>query len=199
MLPSETKYNHKWGNADDKWDRLDKLSHAGMPDEKDYFLCIARQIEIIGEVVEHIEELLKDNNSIIVTGDHGSSRLAALMFHVADNFAITPPKNAIVKSFGRFCEIKDDINVPTIPGAERVELNNETFIVMKTYEHFKQSGNAAGGNTDDNAIAGEVHGGMTPEEYLVPVIVISRKNPLAKQNKIENNKPKAANLNDMGI
>lgn len=39
------------------------------------------------------------------------------------------------------------------------------------YDHFKQSGFAAGAD-DDNAIYGEVHGGATPEEMLVPIIVI---------------------------
>ena len=45
------------------------------------------------------------------------------------------------------------------------------YIVYTNYDHFKQSGFAAGAD-DDNAIYGEVHGGATPEEMLVPIIVI---------------------------
>ena len=41
LLPTETEFNNKWTVADIKWDRLDKLSHNGMPDDRDYFLCIA--------------------------------------------------------------------------------------------------------------------------------------------------------------
>ena len=80
---------------------------------------------------------------------------------------------------------------------KRVELDGKSFIVMKTYEHFKQSGNAAGGNTDENAVAGEVHGGMTPEEHLVPVIVVSRKVPLT--TKPVASKPKGISRNEMGL
>lgn len=194
LLPTETEYNHKWTSEDKKWDKLDKLSHNGMPDDKDYFLCIARQLEIMNEIVEHVAEMLKKVNRVIITGDHGSSRLAALLFHDEDNFAVEPPKNAIVRSFGRFVELKDDGYVSITPSMERRELDGKHFIVMKNYEHFKQSGNAAGGNTDENAVAGEVHGGMTPEEYLVPVIVVSRKTPISPK---ENPKrPKGITINN---
>lgn len=194
LLPTETEYNHKWTAEDTKWDRLDKLSHSGMPDDKDYFLCIARQLEIMNEIVEHVGEMLKKVNRAIVTGDHGSSRLAALLFHDSGNFAVEPPKNAIVRSFGRFVELKDDSYVSLTPSMERAELDGKHYIVMKTYEHFKQSGNAAGGNTDENAVAGEVHGGMTPEEYLVPVFVVSRKKPLPVKEVPQ--KPKGITINN---
>jgi hypothetical protein len=197
ILPTETEYNRKWNSNDDKWDKLDSLSHNGMPDDKDYFLCIARQIEIIGEIVTHVSNLLEDHDRVIITGDHGSSRLAALMFHVSENYAIMPPSKAIVRSFGRFCELTDNIDVPLTSSMERVKLDDKSYIVLKTYEHFKQSGNAAGGNTDDISVAGEVHGGMTPEEYLVPVIIVSRKTPLSTLTKPI--KPKAAAVNELGI
>ena len=194
LLPTETEYNHKWTAEDKKWDRLDKLSHNGMPDDKDYFLCIARQLEIMNEIVEHIGEMLTKVNGAIVTGDHGSSRLAALLFHDSENFAVEPPKNSIVRSFGRFVELKDDGYVSLTPSMERTELDGKHYIVMKTYEHFKQSGNAAGGNTDEKAVAGEVHGGMTPEEYLVPVLIISRNTPLPPKEMPK--KPRGITIND---
>lgn len=200
ILPTETEYNKKWKNDDEKWDKLDKLSHNGMPDDNDYFLCVARQIEIIGEVVERVSELLNQHDRVIITGDHGSSRLAALMFHAYDNFAIDPPKNAIVRSFGRFCELNGSADMPITSAMEQVVREGKAkYIVMKTYEHFRQSGNAAGGNSEDKAVAGEVHGGMTPEEYLVPVITVTRKTPLNKPIQLESKKSKAAKLNDMGI
>ena len=203
-LPSDTEFNHQWSKDDEKWDRLDKLSHNGMPDDKDYFSCIATQIEYICAIARHVDKLLIDHNCVIITGDHGSSRLAALMFHISDNFAINPPKNAVVRSFGRFCELPDDTDVPITPSMEIVNATrndgkNVKCIVMKTYEHFRQSGNAAGGNTDDNAVAGEIHGGMTPEEYLVPVIVVKRKQPLTDIKAQETKSPKIATINGMGI
>jgi len=199
ILPTETEYNHQWIQNDQKWDRLDKLSHNGMIDDNDYFLCIARQFEIMDEIVAHIEELMKQNNRLIITSDHGSSRLAALCFHKIENFAIEPPENSIVRSFGRFVELKDNGYVSITPSMEKVELDGKKFIVMKTYEHFKQSGNAAGGNTDKNAVAGEIHGGMTPEEYLVPVIFVSRKTPISFEEKKEKSKGITINDDLMGL
>ena len=199
LLPTETEYNKKWSSEDEKWDRLDKLAHSGMPDDKDYFLCVARQLEIMGEIVERVTEMLTKVNTVILTGDHGSSRLAALLFHNETNFAVEPPKNATVRSFGRFVELKDDSYISLTPSMERTELDGKHYVVMKTYEHFKQSGNAAGGNTDEKAVAGEVHGGMTPEEYLVPVLVISRKIPLPLKEMPK--KPKGITINNdrMGL
>jgi hypothetical protein len=149
--------------------------------------------------VEHVGEMLKKVNRAIVTGDHGSSRLAALLFHDSGNFAVEPPKNAIVRSFGRFVELKDDSYVSLTPSMERTELDGKHFVVMKTYEHFKQSGNAAGGNTDENAVAGEVHGGMTPEEYLVPVFVVSRKKPLSAKEAPQKAKGITINNDSLGL
>ena len=199
IIPSETEQNRKWKGDDEKWDRLDKLSHNGIPDDKNYFLCVARQIEIMGEVVERTSELLNHHDHVIITGDHGSSRLAALMFHVSDNFAISPPKNSIVRSFGRFCELNGSVDVPVTSSMEQTVWNDKKYIVMKTYEHFKQSGNAAGGNSEDKAMAGEIHGGMTPEEYLVPVILVTSKVLAHKMIPVEMQKSKVAKLNDMGI
>jgi hypothetical protein len=170
-----------------------------MPDDKDYFLCIARQLEIMNEIVEHVGEMLKNVNRVIVTGDHGSSRLAALLFHDSGNFAVEPPTNAIVRSFGRFVELTDENYVSLTPSMERTKLDGKHFIVMKTYEHFKQSGNAAGGNTDENAVAGEVHGGMTPEEYLVPVFIVSRKKPLPAKEAPQKAKGMTINNDSLGL
>jgi hypothetical protein len=181
ILPTETEYNHQWTEQDEKWDRLDKLSHNGMPDDKDYFSCIANQLAIMREIVQHVGEMLEKINRVIITGDHGSSRLAALLFHDPTNFAIDPPQNAIVHAHGRYVELKDNSYIPLTNSMERTELKGKHYVIMKNYQHFKQSGNAAGGNTDKKAVVGEVHGGMTPEEYLVPVIMVSRTKLLPTQ------------------
>jgi hypothetical protein len=66
------------------------------------------------------------------------------------------------------------ITIPDlVPSVEQASIGEVNYLVMKNYEHYAISGNAAGGNTDDNAIAGEVHGGKTPEEYLVPIVVLT--------------------------
>jgi hypothetical protein len=205
ILPTVTEYNHQWKHEDEKWDRLDKLSHNGTSDDKNYFSCIAMQIEHVCAIARRVDELLTEHNCVIVTGDHGSSRIAALMFHADDNFAIEPQKNVKVREFGRFCELSDGNDIPITESMEIVTSYNYTekkdlkCVVIRTYEHFKQSGNVAGGNTDDNAVAGEVHGGATPEEYLVPVIVVKRKTLLAIDSSETVKKRQAVTQNAMGI
>ena len=196
-LPSETSFNQDWMETDEKWDALDKLSHGGITDNKNYFSCIVGQIDIIKKIAQRVAELLQDFDRVIITSDHGSSRLAALSFHDKLNFAIEPPKNAKVCSFGRYAELAGSSYYAVTESVELVERDNRRFVVLKTYEHFKQSGNAAGGNTDENAVSGEIHGGMTPEEHLVPVIIVSRREPLPKKTVLS--KRKGIVSQDMGL
>lgn len=187
VIPSETSYNKQWElNTYDhiKRNRLDSISHRGMTDDKDYFLAIANQVQVISEMVKEAIEQLSDHEYVIITGDHGSSRLAALAFH---RDGIIVPKGAKSMDFGRFCLLKgtpeetDYLPESSVP----YKFNGDNYLVMKNYDHFIQSGNATGGNTDNSAVAGEVHGGLTPEECIVPVIVLQRKNkPLKLEYKI---------------
>ena len=176
-LPSETEYNSQWVENDFEYikrDRLDKLSHSGMPDDNDYFSCIAKQIHIVTELVQEALGYLRHHRYVIITGDHGSSRLAALAFH--DLPATYLPQGATAMAHGRFCKLDaSPKSTDYLPYVEHCKLNDDEFLVMKDYNHYKQRGNAAGGNTDDTAIAGELHGGYSPEEVVVPVIVITNK------------------------
>lgn len=174
-LPTETCYNDLWNNMDtpySKLDKLDKLAHKGVIDEPDYYTCIEEQISFVSGIYKHINGLLKKHHRVIVTGDHGTSRLAARFFHIKDGF--TAPKDATVCSHGRYCKIADGIGYATPNMRVFKHSDGLQYMVYTTYDHFKQSGFAAGAD-DDNAIYGEVHGGATPEEMLVPVIVIDSK------------------------
>lgn len=177
VLPSETAFNEQWNDNNYdciKRNRLDTISHKGMPDDKDYFLAIASQIRVITEMVGEAVQQLENHEYVIITGDHGSSRLAALAFH---REGVIVPKGAQSMCLGRICLLKQTIldseYSPT--SSELVKYQDQEYLVMKNYDHFIQSGNAAGGNNDDNAVAGEVHGGMTIEESVVPVIILKRK------------------------
>lgn len=171
-LPTETCYNDLWNNMNTpyiKLDKLDKLAHKGVIDEPDYYTCIEEQIAFVSGIHKHITELFKKYHRVIVTGDHGTSRLAARFFHIKDGF--TAPKDATVCSHGRYCKIADGVGYAT-PNMHIFKCaDGLQYMVYTNYDHFKQSGFAAGVD-DDNAIYGEVHGGATPEEMLVPVIVI---------------------------
>lgn len=177
VIPSETAFNEQWnldGFKHIKKDRLDGFSHKGMPDDKNYFLAVVNQINAISEMIKDATEYLENHEYVIITGDHGSSRLAALAFHEKDGLYV--PKGAQSMCLGRFCLLKNEPKESEYLSdfAEYCFLDNKKYLVMKNYDHFIQPGNAAGGNDDDNAMAGEVHGGLTPEECIVPVIVLKR-------------------------
>ena len=172
ILPTETCYNDLWSSMDtpySKLDKLDKLAHKGVVDEPDYYACIEEQLSFVAGAHKHITGLLKKHHRVIITGDHGTSRLAARLFHVKDGFSA--PKGATVCSHGRYCKSVEAAgyampNTRVFKGSDGMQ-----YVVFTNYDHFKQSGFAAGAD-DDNAIYGEVHGGATPEEMLVPIIVI---------------------------
>ena len=182
ILPTETCYNEQWKNMDiayKKLDKLDNLAHKGMPDDKDYFSCIAHQLNEIENVAKTAATLLEEYNYVAITADHGTSRLAALAFHKLPG--ISAPSGSQVRSHGRYCEINRPFKLnDIIPGTLSVTNNNCNFIIFGTHEHYVQSGNAAGKNDADHAHVGEVHGGATPEEVLVPVIILKRRTPLQK-------------------
>lgn len=171
-LPTETCFNDLWNSMDTpyrKLDKLDKLAHKGVIDEPDYYACIEEQLSFVAGVHKQINDLLKKHHRVIVTGDHGTSRLAARFFHVKDGFSA--PKNATVCSHGRYCKVAESVGYAITNTRMFKRADGVQYIVYTNYNHFKQSGFAAG-EDDDNAIYGEVHGGATPEEMLVPIIVI---------------------------
>jgi hypothetical protein len=171
-LPTETCFNELWKQMDvpyNKLDKLDKLAHKGVIDEPDYYACIEDQLTFVAGAYKRVSELMEKHHRVIITGDHGTSRLAARFFHTRDG--MDAPKNATVCSHGRYCELAQNTSF-IMPNVHIVKCSDGTqYAIYKNYDHFKQSGFAAGGD-DDNAIYGEVHGGATPEEMLVPVIVI---------------------------
>ncbi len=181
-LPTETEYNHQWNEDDpmsDKWGRLDSLSHHGMPDDKSYFSCVVYQLAVFSKVAKKVDELLDEHEYVAITGDHGSSRLAALAFHDTGVVPTIAPQHSKVRSFGRFCELSDaDSAYPILDFMQKATLDGKNYVVMKDYNQFSVSGNAAGGNTDDEDVVGEIHGGNTPEERLVPVVIVKRSQPL---------------------
>lgn len=190
ILPTETKYNEQWKDLNlpyEKWNRLDSLAHKGLPDDIDYFSCIDNQLQIISEVAKKAKNFLDIHEYVIITADHGSSRLAALSFH--KNYGVSAPKNAIIRSYGRYCELHSPTDIAdNLPFVQKVKDDNNEYMVMTSHDHYAVSGNPAGGNNEDNAICGEIHGGKTPEEYLIPIVILQRREAIPQiQYKIKNN------------
>lgn len=184
LLPTETDFNHQWDEQDPmtvKWNRLDSYSHKGMPDDKSYFSCIVHQLEVFSDAAKKVEELLETHEYVVITGDHGSSRFAALAFHDGSVIPVAVPNKSTVCCFGRFCELDDkSADMIALPETTKITaaINGKKYLVMNNYRHFSVSGNVAGGNTDEHDVVGEIHGGNTVEERLVPVIIVKRNHKL---------------------
>ncbi|NLE25894.1 MAG: BREX-4 system phosphatase PglZ [Clostridiaceae bacterium] len=179
--PTETSYNQQWTEIDapfKKLDALDKLAHSGVPDDNDYFSCIAHQLNQIEKVADIALTSLREHDYVLISADHGTSRLAALAFHKLPGF--TPHAGMVVKGYGRYCEFSEaPLSKEILSEMSHIERDGKNFLVFKNHEHYTQSGNAAGKSDNGHASVGEVHGGATPEEILVPVVVLRRRVPLA--------------------
>lgn len=188
-LPTETKYNEQWKQMSvkyEKLDKLDKLAHKGVVDEPDYYTCIEEQLMFFGKVSDTVSELLKNYHRVIITGDHGTSRLAARFFHARDG--LPAPKNATVLSHGRYCSVESVPATTYEMIKEASDAAGTHYLVFSSYDHFTIGGFAAGGD-DSNARYGEVHGGATPEEMIVPVVVFESKQQLPLTVKWADQKP----------
>ena len=185
-LPTETCFNEQWKQMEvpyKKLDRLDKLAHKGVIDDPDYYSCIEEQISFVSRLREQVEQLLGEYHRVIITGDHGTSRLAARFFHQREG--IEPPDGASVCSHGRYCVLPGASPAVSASPAVKDAQGNQYF-VFANYDHYVQSGFAAG-NSDDRAIYGEIHGGASPEEVLVPVVVVDSLRPQVLKAKWEPN------------
>lgn len=202
-LPTETKYNNQWNQMSvpyEKIDYLDKLAHKGLSykDIDDYYPCIEEQFAIISEmhgtekmvtIGSKISELLKKYRRIIITGDHGTSRLAARFFHT--RASIPAPKDIVVGSHGRF-GIASKASGAIMETQIVRHIGNENYMIFTNYDHYTISGHAAGAD-DDIPTYGEIHGGATPEELLVPIIVFDSNSVISLTAEWEKNPVKIRN------
>lgn len=171
-LPTETMFNDPWNVMNipyEKLDKLDKLAHKGLVDEPDYYACIEDQLAFFSSVSRTVSKMMETHHRVIVTGDHGTSRLAARFFHQRDG--IDANHGVKVYSHGRYSDWEPD-GQPQLPSVRIAKaLDGKQYAVFENYDHFTIPGFAAGGD-DENAIYGEVHGGASPEEMLVPILVL---------------------------
>lgn len=172
QLPSETRFNRQWEQMPlpfAKYDKLDKLAHKGVIDDRDYYACVEEQIRFVAGLAEKVSALLEQHGRVLITGDHGTSRLAARCFHLREGSPA--PQGASVGSHGRYCRLGAGQAAPS--PVQRLESggDGERYLLFANYDHFSQSGFATGGD-DENPTYGELHGGASPEEMLVPVIAV---------------------------
>ena len=155
-LPSLTCFNRdfydSWSEANRKMTRkLDDIKHDG---ER---IHLDDELAVIDEQLEWIKNRLasKKNRRVMLTSDHGASRLAVI--HNKENKWDMATKG---EHSGRCCPSNEIDGRPDCATEER------EFWVLANYDRFKGGRKASV----------EVHGGAALEEILVPVIEISLKN-----------------------
>ena len=163
-LPTITKVNMEKADpetiSEKKVDDLDTLSHIKDKSDCNYFSVVVKQFDLIGTIAQRIVETIKShpNNEVVVTSDHGMSRMAAKGFH--ETQGVQPPAKSVVANLGRYCELPSDDAYASFANTKK----EGKIVAFCTHNHFTVSGYAPG----------EIHGGATPEEMLVPVIQFAR-------------------------
>lgn len=166
VLPTITKVNMDKADpetiSEKKIDDLDTLSHIKDKSDCNYFSIVAKQFELIGTIAQRIVETIKNHPDmeVIVTADHGMSRMAAKGFHMTQG--VNPPPKAEVFNHGRYCVLSSETAHVSVSNTKK----DGNIVAFCTHNHFTFSGYAPG----------EVHGGATPEEWLVPVLHFAKLN-----------------------
>lgn len=151
-LPTITEVNKDFltNRKSKEYRDLDELKHNG-----EYPEYIANEIDMILDIIKKATVELENYDKVIITSDHGSSR-GAVLYKGATYKA---KDTAQIKRLGRYCEDKQNYESEI---ASCIDYGN--YHIFASYEHFSTSG----------YIKGEIHGGATLEEVLVPVIILSK-------------------------
>lgn len=166
VLPTITKVNMDKADSETisekKIDDLDTLSHIKDKSDCNYFSIVAKQFELIETIARRIAETINAhlNMEVIVTADHGMSRMAAKGFHLTQG--VNPPPKANVFNHGRYCVLSSETASLSISNTKK----DGNIVAFCTHNHFTFPGYAPG----------EVHGGASPEELLVPILHFAKAN-----------------------
>lgn len=159
VLPTVTSANMDSADPDTvckKLNDLDSIGHIKDKSDCNYYSIIAKQFELISSVAQDVVQIAEAHPGmdIVITADHGMSRMAAKGFHSMEG--VKPQKATEVCSLGRYCQFPEGSQLPSVSHT----IKGDNVVAFKTHAHFTCPGYAPG----------EIHGGATPEEILVPVI-----------------------------
>ena len=172
-LPTTTKFNPIEWPEERKLlpiKQLDNIGHAGaeahvtLPPET----SLRAELDVMSEVIIATISLgLKQFERVLVTADHGASRLAVCAWQQGLAQTLKVSAKAEVLDWRYMYKLKDEEQCPS----ELEETLDGKFWVVRGYNRLPKSGGKIF----------ELHGGATLEECLVPVIVFERDTPLSKK------------------
>jgi len=163
-LPTSTPYNpveKEWGTTGRyrKYDDFDHLLHESFEDHAEALAAELMRIDV--QVMGEIENLLKTYRRVVLTADHGATRLAVVARRDGKSRDITEFADKIDVLDWRYAKRKNAEYLDSELVAESI---GEGYVLMKGYNRFSKSG----------APGFEMHGGATIEEQVVPFMVIER-------------------------
>lgn len=167
-LPTSTSFNNIFWPDDSRKlrdiKRLDNIAHNGAEahETKRAEENLAAALEVIdGDVLSRVADGLARFERVLVTADHGSSRLATLAWKSEPRLALTLACEAGVEvSDWRYCVRTTQSECPP----ELEETLDGKHWVVRGYNRLAKKGGGQGF---------ELHGGATLEERLVPVVIFS--------------------------
>lgn len=163
-LPTSTLFNSvdkEWVGTEryQKYNNFDSLLHATYSNHAEALAAELREIDV--QVMGEVEKLLTVYRRVILTADHGATRLAVLAKQNGYAKDIKEFDERIDILDWRYAIRKDDDYLDSTLVAESL---GNGYVLMKGYNRFSKSG----------APGFEMHGGATIEEQVVPFMVIER-------------------------
>lgn len=169
-LPTSTIFNNiHWPDATRRLKdikRFDNIAHNGVEthEARRAEENLAAMLDVIGDkVLPHVAEGLTRFERVIVTADHGSSRLAALAWQSEPRLARTLAASEAGAEVADWRYRKRAAQGGCPPELE--ETLDGRHWVVRGYDRLPKRGGGQGF---------ELHGGATLEERLVPVVIFSR-------------------------
>lgn len=155
-LPTTTEFNKDWEGTNNykEYKDYDSLIHSY---DCRYPKYIIDEFNHITNIVRDALALLDNNEMVIITADHGTSRMAA----INKRGSVQVPEYIKVEKHGRYCINDGSLNAADYKGC----IENNDKLIFANYDRFKIGGH----------VAGEIHGGATLEEVLVPVVIIRKR------------------------
>ncbi|MGI6208984.1 MAG: BREX-4 system phosphatase PglZ [Anaerolineae bacterium] len=150
-LPSTTEYNREWDEQQPPRRDMDKQAHSY---DYRYPDSLVRELSIIRSVCHELVSALEADQTAILTSDHGLTRFSS------SEGLIDVPETWQVHKWGRYAEVLDGQCEEKAPPGQCLFYGGRA--------HLAIHGRFSGGHCSQ----GEVHGGATYEECLVPVIAI---------------------------
>ena len=165
-IPTSTRFNRIEWPEDRRMDvipELDNIIHNGAhlhgrsTDEENF----VAELETVSHIVmSAVARALARSRKVVLTADHGASRLAVLANK--SNLSATLPVRGVAESAADWRYLAADPN--TVPPKGVASNLSGDWWIVKGYDRFSKPGGKLN----------ELHGGLTCEEVLVPFVVFEK-------------------------